>query len=114
MPRVRRLMTKLSIVSMFKKRIALARRKRNHSERLAAGLDRIHELYGSYTEWRRCWIEWRDETARKNAVAALAGIHAQIRRLSRNGNRPELIAFLRRTKIPGWRKAFVRVPTRRR
>ncbi len=104
---------RLPVVSMIRKRVIRARRNRNHAKRLAEGLAQIRELHGQFSEWRHRWVNRRDEHARQNAVEALREIYRIIRRLVPS-NRGNLEAFLRRQRIPGWRKAFAPVRTRSR
>lgn len=109
-----RMVRKLPIVRAVRKRIIRARRNRNHHNRLEEGLSEIRELHGQFDEWRHRWTSWRDEDARQKAEQLLARIYVLIRRLSRNNHRRELIAFLERQRIPGWRRALVPTRTRSR
>lgn len=109
-----RIVRRLPIVYAVRRRIIRARRNRNHHDRLAAGLSEIRELAGQFDEWQRRWISQRDERARRKAGQLLKQIYAVIRRLSRNNHRRELIAFLERAHIPGWRRAFAPTHTRSR
>ena len=97
----------LPIISAMRRRITRARRNRRRHDRFERGIAEIRELHGQFDEWSRRWTRRHDERARRKAGQLLEQIYAVIRRLSRNNHRRELVAFLERQRIPGWKRAIV-------
>lgn len=100
------LVRRLPIISKMRRRITRARRNRRHDNWFNEGIADIDELAGQFDEWRARWIARRDTDARRKAEQSLARIYVLIRRLSRNSHHRELVLFLRRSRIPGWRRAL--------
>lgn len=98
----------------IRRRLARARRERTHRNALENGKHRLLEIFSEFEEWQSRWLRHRDQSARRSAVAKLGELHAIVRRMRGNNHRRELEAFLRRYKIPGWRRALGSAASRRR